>query len=113
MNNESMKWYRHGDVIINQITKEEYDNLSGLPKGNLTIAYGEATGHHHTLNAKTGTAQVLVSQQTHEATAFRVDQKTQLVHQEHKTISIPKGYYRVEFEKEYQPLEQTETRVYD
>ena len=108
-----MKWYRHGDVIINQITKEEYDNLSGLPKSNLTIAYGEVTGHHHTLKARPGTAQVLVSPETQEATAFRVDQKTELTHQEHKTISIPKGYYRVEFEKEYEPLEQTSTRVYD
>ncbi|MAF36971.1 hypothetical protein CL622_07680 [archaeon] len=108
-----MKWYRHGDVIINQITKEEYDSMDASPKSNLTIAYGEVTGHHHTLDAKAGTAQVLVNQTTQEAEAFKVDQKTELTHQEHKTISIPKGYYRVEFEKEYEPLEQAQRRVYD
>ena len=108
-----MKWYRHGDVIINQISKEEYDELSGLPKSNLTIAYGEVTGHHHTLKARSGTAQVLVSPETQEATAFRVDQKTELTHQEHKTISIPKGYYRVEFEREHEPLSNVARRVYD
>ena len=110
-----MKWYRHGDVIINQISKQEYSELgsSTTQKSDLTIAYGEATGHHHTLNAKSGTAQVLVSPETQEATAFRVDQKTELTHQEHKTISIPKGYYRVEFEREHEPLSNVARRVYD
>ena len=106
------KWIRHGDVIIKQITATEYEQMDASPKNNLTIAYGEATGHHHTLQAETGTAQVLVSA-TNEAVAFKVDQKTDLIHQEHNTLQIPKGYYRVEFEKEYEPLEQTQRRVYD
>ena len=107
------KWFRHGDVIITRITAEEYENLHLPHKNDLVIAYGEATGHHHKLQAKAGQAQVLVNPKTQEAQAFSVKGETKLVHEEHKTLSIPKGYYKVEFEKEYEPLEQLERRVYD
>ena len=109
-----MKWYRHGYVIIKPISKEEYDALSGLAvKKDYVLAYGEATGHHHKLKAKSGHAQVMVTPGTTEAQAFSLQEKTTLVHEEHKAIDIPKGYYKVEFEKEYEPLEQVQRRVYD
>lgn len=109
-----MTWYRHGDVIIRPISKEEYDGLSGLTvKKDYVLAYGEATGHHHKLKAKSGGAQVMVAPGTTEAQAFSLKEGTELVHEEHRTITIPKGYYKVEFEKEYEPLEQVQRRVYD
>ena len=106
------KWIRHGDVIITRITAEVYENLHLPHKNDTVIAYGEATGHHHKLLAKAGQAQVLVNK-AQEAQAFSVNSDTKLVHEEHKTVTIPKGYYKVEFEKEYEPLTQLEQRVYD
>tara|TARA_Y100001949_G_scaffold68583_1_gene58139 strand:- start:200 stop:526 length:327 start_codon:yes stop_codon:yes gene_type:complete len=106
------KWIRHGDVIITRITAEEYENLHFPHKSDTVIAYGEATGHHHKLQAKAGQAQVLVNK-SQETQAFSVKNDTKLVHEEHKTVTIPKGYYKVEFEKEYEPLEQIERQVYD
>ena len=108
-------WYRHGDVIIKEITQKYYKELlqENTPKNDYVVAYGEATGHHHELQAKTGTAQVLVSGNNQETVAFSVKQDTELSHEEHKTIEIPKGYYQVEFEREYNPLEQVSQQVYD
>jgi len=106
------KWIRHGDVIITRITAEEYENLHFPHKSDTVIAYGEATGHHHKLQAQAGQAQVLVNK-SQETQAFSVKSDTKLVHEEHATVTIPKGYYKVEFEKEYEPLEQLERRVYD
>ena len=55
------KWIRHGDVIITRITAEEYEKLNFPHKSDNVLAYGEATGHHHKLQAKAGQAQVLVN----------------------------------------------------
>ena len=109
------KIWRHGDLLLTQITEDVYNTYMQKfdPRANLVIAYGEATGHHHQLNAGKGTAQVLIDPTTQEAQAFSVDQETELVHEEHNTLNIPKGYYRVEFEKEYEPLEQAERQAYD
>ena len=108
-------WYRHGDVIIKAITKREYNEImeASPAKNDYVVAYGEATGHHHALQAKTGTAQVLVNSDNQQAVAFSVKQDTKLTHEEHNTIEIPKGYYQVEFEREYNPLEQVSEQVYD
>ena len=109
------KFWRHGDVIITQITSDIYNEMVSKynPRSNLVIAYGEATGHHHQLVADKGTAQVLIDPTTQQAQAFSVEQETELKHEEHDTLNIPKGYYRVEFEREYEPLDQTERQVYD
>lgn len=106
-------WYRHGDVIIRPITEDAYKSMvsSQVKKVGSTIAYGEVTGHHHTLaNNK---AQLLMDPKTRVVTAFKTEQTTKLNHQEHDTINIPKGYYTVSFEREQQPLEQTARQVYD
>ena len=103
------KLFRHGDLLIRKVSS--IPKTAILSSTNI-IAYGEATGHHHKLQAKAGQAQVLVNK-SQETQAFSVKNDTKLVHEEHKTDTIPKGYYKVEFEKEYEPLEQIERQVYD
>ena len=112
---EMKDWYRHGDVIIKAISQKAYKEMMEAhpAKNDYVVAYGEATGHHHALQAKTGTAQVLVSADNQQTVAFSVKQDTKLTHEEHKTIELPKGYYQVEFEREYNPLEQVSQQVYD
>ena len=112
-----MTWYRHGDVIITQITEDEYNDLktgnSVKSNDKRTIAYGEVTGHHHTFNKSGGSMQVLVNKDTRDSVGFKLESKTVLSHQEHKPIEIPKGYYSVAFEQEYSPLEQEFSRTLD
>lgn len=100
------KWIaRQGDVLFTRI--------DALPRGarkkreNGTVAYGEATGHHHSLAvADREVAEVL---EIGEGLFVRVsDQGVRIegatfVHQEHGPVTLPPGNYQVTIQREYQP----------
>ena len=92
-------FYRHGDVLLKRI--ESLPNR-GLTKVNTKIlAEGEVTGHHHRLLSQT--AQVFrddASQQKY----LLLEEPAQLVHEEHKPITIEEGTYLVIQEREFDPL---------
>ena len=97
-----MKWIRHGDVIIEQITT--------LPKGvklekttNPVLAEGEVTGHFHRLQSP-----CLFAQHGDEK-FFRIDREILLTHEEHDTLKIPKGTYRVRLQREVDLLGEVRT----
>ena len=102
---------RHGDLLLKS------DEGIVIPKGSKSLktdvlAEGEATGHTHRL---VGQAQIL----EHEAADGTVEkfvdakQDSQLVHQEHNTIDIPKGVYRVVQEREFDVIDEMSKQVYD
>jgi len=66
----------------------------------LTIAEGEATGHHHVLIAEIGSE--IIGDRTH----FTVRGKARLVHPEHGTIEFQSGNYVVSMEREYDYIEE-------
>jgi len=113
-----MLLFRHGDVDIRQIVE--------IPKvcqktQTKTVAYGEATGHHHTFNG----GQVIVydapighvmkvGNETISVTKFvDVLEATKLEHQEHKAIEIPRGTYAISIEREYNPFAEQSRQVLD
>lgn len=92
-----MKMYRQGDVLIMDVsmaplTKWQAEQLK--PSGPVLV-YGETTGHAHRVEG----ADVLEFADDQKiiraATPFRV------VHEEHDTIEIPEGTYRVVRQREY------------
>lgn len=95
--------YRHGDLLIKEVKK-----IPKLPKLKTNIlAFGEVTGHHHSLSGKSqvfgeGQPQYLI-----------VEQEAELVHQEHKPILIGKGAYQIIREREYNPFEKEIRQVQD
>lgn len=103
-----MNIYRHGDVDIIQIN-ELPPNLQ--KHDNLTLAFGEATGHHHTLVAEPEMAFVFVDEKGNKFFEAKADIK--ITHQEHKTLEIKKGYYKVLIEKEYNPFDEKINEVKD
>lgn len=100
-----MKIYRHGDVDI----KEVKELPRGLKKAdNLTLAYGEQTGHHHTL---VGNAEVFTDNLGNKW--FVANEDCQITHQEHKTLEIKKGFYEVKIEREFDPWSEEINKVKD
>lgn len=93
--------YRQGDVLVTSI--------AALPKslkpvarqgGRLILAAGKSTGHHHaiaTKNCALFTAKAEPGVLLLEVKAARAS----LVHDEHSTITLPKGAYRVSRQREY------------
>jgi len=96
---------RQGDVFL-----EKIDDLpTGLEEvkpdvGRVILAYGEATGHAHTIpstharhfRAKGSTAETLTSY-------LSVTKATKLSHEEHGPIPLKIGNYEITTQREYTP----------
>lgn len=95
----SNKLYRQGDVLLVPV--------ASLPEGlhktkTVTAAFGEVTGHHHTIfEGAVGFATDKVS----ETCKFIqvVEDVATLKHQEHDPINLPQGNYEVFIQTEYTP----------
>lgn len=89
--------YRHGDVLIQKVAK-----MPGEAKKqkHLILAEGEMTGHSHRI-AEKGVATLYKedSQLFLEVTGTFAT----VVHEEHASIKLPGGCYRVWQQREYTP----------
>jgi len=85
------EWIRHGDVILQQVEKTRGTTTN---KQNIILAWGETTGHKHTL-----TGQILESQ-LEDQRFVELKQEGTLTHEEHETLTVPKGKYQVFVQRE-------------
>lgn len=95
---------RQGDVLIEKISQIP----KGLKKqkpvdGRVILAYGEATGHHHSIDADAVDWWKGDDKGDEQFVVLKVDSR--VVHQEHSAIDLPKGNYRVTIQREYSPEE--------
>lgn len=96
-NASSNALYRHGDVLIRQI--------ASLPAGvqrrsGATLAHGEATGHRHQMQPAQA---VQLWERNGELFLEVIGASASLVHEEHRTIELSRGLYRVWKQREYRP----------
>ena len=105
-NKNKLTHFRQGDVLIEQIPALP-QNLKPVSRenGRVILAHGEVTGHAHAITAKhvyqfseTGAAGDLTFLEIKNAMAA-------LDHDEHSTIELPAGNYRVTRQREYSPEE--------
>lgn len=88
--------YRHGDVLIQQVERLP----GGLEKlSHRILAHGEVTGHCHQAR---GEAELYRSG---GELYLRAVGPVEIVHEEHRTIELPSGLYRVWRQREYTPRE--------
>lgn len=96
--------FRQGDVLVVPVDAVP----AGLKKvplenGRLVLAHGEATGHAHVIE---GEAVLLAADVAEIDERFlQIEQEAQLVHDEHDTITLPPGGYKVIRQREYSPEE--------
>lgn len=98
---------RQGDLLIESVGVIPQD-LTRVARegGRVILARGEATGHHHAV-AEPDVELFAPGEASEAADRFlRVGPKgANLVHEEHATIALPPGEYRVSRQREYQPAE--------
>jgi hypothetical protein len=110
------KIFRHGDVLLKEVDPFKHKRLKEIEKGDrVVIAEGEATGHMHALEFhRKSDNEVLQSKTPKYPIRFltlddgrfvQVLRDVVLTHQEHKTLQIPKGFYEITIEREYDYLE--------
>jgi len=95
------KQYRQGDVLLVQVDSLPPDaGLEDKSSSDIVLAYGEVTGHAHVVDASA--ASLYNSQGEH---FLEVVAATALSHQEHASIVLEPGVYRVVRQREYTPQE--------
>jgi hypothetical protein len=108
---------RQGDILLVPI-----DEFPAGVEGNLrrcyvrrekdegvVVAAGEVTGHHHRIR----TDRVQMYRRSGEFFLKVANPKgAQLTHEEHETLDVPPGKYRVDHQREYKP-QAAPVRVYD
>ena len=95
------KQYRQGDVLLVQVDALPSDaGLQDKASSDIVLAYGELTGHAHVVNA---TAASLCDSSGEYF--LEVSAATPLSHQEHASIVLEPGVYRVIRQREYTPQE--------
>lgn len=85
--------YRQGDLLIEQVPARAFSQYASRVE-NRVLAYGEVTGHSHRLEGGE-------LWQDHGDMIAVLTEPTALVHEEHETITLPEGTYRVIRQREY------------
>jgi hypothetical protein len=89
--------WRQGDVLFDTITELP---KGAVPRPGTILVEGEMTGHAHRI-AKPGTAELW---QANGNLYLKVIAPTvEIAHDEHKSITLSKGLYRVWQQREYTP----------
>ncbi len=93
--------YRHGDVLVQSVPSLP----AAHPRPGITLARGEVTGHSHrfAVGAGGGVAEVQLYQAGPDTYLEVLAQSADLIHEEHHTISLPRGFYKVWMQREYSP----------
>lgn len=98
--------FRQGDVALIPIAplsekKRKQGTVVPRDKGRVVLAYGEVTGHAHAIVAP-GVTQVEFTDGERVLTIDPVSEAL-LLHEEHATIALPPGDYKVVRQREYTP----------
>lgn len=99
--------YRQGDVLVESVETIPEDAVQESSTGDRVIlAYGEATGHHHAVPLAHAAMLVLGAEKF-----LRVNERTQLRHEEHGPIWLLPADHVVVIQREYDPSLMSRTVV--
>jgi len=89
---------RQGDVLVTTRTAPAGAETQKPEQGLVILARGEATGHHHSVDASTAAMLAKGAERF-----LRVKAPTHLRHQEHREIPLPAGTFEITIQREYTP----------
>ena len=90
-------------------TKYMNKSVTGGNKENLTVAFGEATGHSHKFNMINHDSKIAIMSFGHRETSVGqipefiniIGGPATIKHEEHAALTIPEGHYKVNIVREY------------
>lgn len=103
MKKSKLKIYRQGDVLIERVESVPATATKQKPSARITLALGEATGHHHDLCVTDPADWWKQGEGLNEEKFVVVEKPAEITHQEHSTINVPSGTYRITRQREYSP----------
>ena|SRR3990167_9404949 len=106
-----MNYFRHGDISLHQADEIEKGEII-KHDGSFVLAEGETTGHKHVISVP-NLEDMQVIKTAEGGIILRLLAEGTLVHEEHKTLTIPVGDYFVKQEREYDWFSLNTRRVID
>jgi len=103
------KIYRQGDVLIELVETLPTTATKQKRSRRIILAHGEVTGHHHALEVADPADWWKTADEKPSTTGLAgeifltVKTKAKVTHQEHATVDLPAGTYRVTRQREYSP----------
>ncbi|WP_214104868.1 hypothetical protein [Acrocarpospora catenulata] len=98
--------FRQGDILIMPVAEESVPKQRPAAprdgRDRLVLALGEATGHAHAIP---GPGTLLLDRDSAFPEFLHLPEGGRLVHEEHATIPLPKGWFRIVRQAEYVPGE--------
>jgi hypothetical protein len=90
-------------VVIEEATTTKVRGMKRLPRTarGVVLAEGEATGHAHVIDSEH--ARLYVDPANDNVRILVLLRPCDLLHEEHQTIRLPKGRYRVGTKRQYSP----------
>ena len=96
--------FRQGDVLIERVDAIPAGAaLRERDKGRVILAYGEVTGHAHAIDDSVEAPTAVLLDSVDGLAFLKVDALSRLVHEEHSTIELAPGNYRITTQREYEP----------
>jgi hypothetical protein len=94
---------RQGDVFLERVSSLPAKAVRlSRDQGRLILAYGEQTGHAHVVETDADVVEAFLAELDGQ-TYLSVPASARVVHEEHGTIPLPKGVYKVVRQREYNP----------
>ncbi|MBX9939375.1 MAG: hypothetical protein K2Y32_08990 [Candidatus Obscuribacterales bacterium] len=90
--------YRQGDVLLQKVPALPENAIEKECEERVILQHGEVTGHAHAISTEYAKMYTAKGQRYIE-----VKPGARLVHEEHGTINLPEGYYRIIQQREYVP----------
>ena len=97
-----MKVLRQGDVLVFEVIAIPKAAQKETTKGDIILAFGEVTGHSHRINTP---AKKAVMWAAGAERFLQAMETVSLQHEEHATVTIPPGNYKIVIQQEYRPGE--------
>jgi hypothetical protein len=94
-----LETYRQGDVLVQKVDKMPENANPVKWEGRVILQHGEVTGHCHAIS--TDYARMYTAKGQRYLEIYKPGAK--LNHEEHGTIALPEGFYRVIQQREYVP----------
>lgn len=95
------KLFRQGDVLLERVISIPKTAKHVKVEGEIVLAYGEATGHHHAI--RNGNATLYRDPKTQASYVEIAESLALLEHEEHAPITLEPGIYSVFLQREYHP----------
>jgi len=104
-----MEYYQQGDVLIKLVVAIPSDSKQfQTEEANPVLARGEVTGHAHRV-----VGAVWMFRNPDGEVFMKAPGRITIVHEEHRTLQIPPGIYKIEAVREYDHFAEEARQVRD